>query len=80
METTGKLIGRFPTDDLFFIFTSGFFVVFSFPFTLSNLSLQGHQPFINVMYLYNTDFTTQLAKLVLSSLAVWVIMYLLYDS
>jgi hypothetical protein len=32
METAKELMGRFPIDDIFFILSSGIFVVFSFPF------------------------------------------------
>lgn len=91
-EAAKETLGQFPIDDLFFILTSGLFVVMAFPFDIFNfdfsllptfsitdlpkLASSNFAPFINLKYL-GVQFPTYLIMLVLLSIPFGMMIYLL---
>lgn len=49
-----EIIAAFPIDVLFFIITSGLFVVVSFPY--NTVSIASFHPFVNITYFYANNF------------------------
>jgi 1,4-dihydroxy-2-naphthoate octaprenyltransferase len=79
MEAGKEVITRFPLDSLLFILIGGLFVVFSFPYTIPNVSSSFH-PFANLASLIGVDFPIKATQMLLVSLIVGGIMYLNYGN
>lgn len=80
MEAGKEVITRFPLDSLLFILIGGLFVVFSFPYTIPNVSLSSFHPFANLASLISVDFPIKATQMLLVSLIVGGIMYLNYGN
>jgi hypothetical protein len=93
-EVAKDILGRFPIDQVLYIFVSGFFLVIAFPFDFSSLDLShglpsivlllnymsgNFAPFVGIKYL-GAEFPTGLVKMLLASLPVGVCFFYLYGA
>ena len=92
-EVAKEIMGRFPVDQLAFIFASGFFLVVAFPFDVSSLDFSrglpstvalldcvrwNFAPFVGIKYL-GAEFPSGLVKMILMSVPTGMFFFFFYD-